>query len=149
MMRSRAAFRSPRNGQMTGCWSNRTSRQELVPSGDGAGVLSGGAGSDTFDFFKKGAFDATGFLGVDRITDLAAGETLDIRDFHKGQKWNAIGDVARVTVGAAGSTLSLETSAGMVDVVTLDGVRGQSAASPRPVHGQSAADHFAAGMLLA
>ena len=104
----------------------------------GADVLTGGEGDDTFVFLKKDVLDGTGHLGVDRVTDFAQGDRLDLSDFLKGQKYGSIDEVVHVVDGANGSTVQVKVGATFVDVVTLDGV-----------HNTSAAELMKAGMLLA
>ncbi len=100
----------------------------------GADTLTGGAGNDTFAYFKK---DVGGLNGLDHITDFALGDKLDLRDFFKGHAGAALDSMVHVTDDAAGSTISLNVKGAFVDVAVLDNV-----------HGSSAADMFAHGMLL-
>ena len=110
---------------------------DVIRSLGGADVLTGGSGNDSFVFFKNDVIGTAGPLGTDRITDFSAGDRIDIHDFLKSRTWSSIDEVVRLTDGASGSTLSVKTSSGFVDVVTLDGL-----------HGQSAGDLLSAGMLL-
>ncbi len=62
-------------------WQAREYWFPEIRSLGGADVLSGGAGSDTFVFFKKVVFDATGALGVDRAgNNPAIGEQNALRE---------------------------------------------------------------------
>lgn len=105
---------------------------DVVRGLGGADMLSGGAGNDTFVYMQKDAG------GVDHITDFAMGDRLDLHDFLKSAKYSSIDDVVRVKDGAAGSTVSVKTSTGFVDLVVLDGV-----------HGTSGNDLLSHGMILA
>ena len=105
---------------------------DVVRGLGGADTLSGGAGNDTFVYMQKDAG------GVDHITDFAMGDRLDLHDFLKSAKYSSIDDVVRVQDGAAGSTVSVKTSTGFVDLVVLDGV-----------HGTSGHDLLSHGMILA
>ena len=105
---------------------------DVVRGLGGADTLSGGAGNDTFVYMQKDAG------GVDHITDFAMGDRLDLHDFLKSARYSSIDDVVRVQDGAAGSTVSVKTSTGFVDVVVLDGV-----------HGTSGHDLLSHGMILA
>ena len=98
----------------------------------GADTLTGGSGRDTFVYMGKDVG------AVDHITDFAVGDRLDLHDFLKSTKYASIGDVVHVNDGAAGSTVSVKTSAGFVDLVVLDGV-----------HGTTAQDLLSHGMILA
>ena len=104
----------------------------------GADVLSGGAGDDTFVWLKKDVLDGATHLGVDHITDFAAGDRLDLHDFLKSAKYTSISDVVHVTDGAAGSTVSVKVGTAFVDIVMLDNV-----------HGLGATDILSTGMILA
>ena len=98
----------------------------------GADTLTGGAGRDTFVYMQKDAG------AVDHITDFAVGDRLDLHDFLKSAKYASIGDVVHVHDSAAGSTISVKTSGGFVDLAVLDGV-----------HGTTAQDLLSHGMILA
>lgn len=110
---------------------------DVIRSLGGSDTLTGGAGNDTFVYFKNDVTGAGGPLGTDHITDFSAGDRLDLHDFLKSRTWADIGEVVTVADAASGSTVAVKTTAGFVDVVTLDGV-----------YGHSAGDLFAAGMLL-
>jgi Ca2+-binding RTX toxin-like protein len=98
----------------------------------GADKLSGGAGNDTFVYLQKDAG------GIDHITDFQVGDKLDLHDFLKSAKYGSIGDVVHVTDGAQGSTVSVKTSTGFVELAVLEGV-----------HHTTAQDMLAHGMILA
>ncbi len=105
---------------------------DMIRGLGGADTLTGGSGRDTFVYLGKDAG------AVDHITDFVAGDRLDLHDFLKSAKFASIGDVVHVHDSAAGSTISVKTSSGFVDLVVLDGV-----------HGTSAQDLLSHGMILA
>ncbi len=99
----------------------------------GADTFTGGAGRDTYAWSKKDLG-----TGVDHITDFSKGDRLNLHDLLKGQKFASINDVVKVSDGSAGSTISIKSGGVFVDLVTLDGV-----------HGGSAAELLKAGLILA
>lgn len=109
---------------------------DVLRSLGGADVLAGGAGDDTFQYFKKDVLNLTTHLGVDHITDFAVGDRLDLHDILKGST-APIDQLVRVTDSAAGSTISVKMGSAFVDVAMLD-----------DVHGLTAQSMLAQGMLL-
>jgi serralysin len=99
----------------------------------GADTFTGGAGRDSYAWSKKDLG-----TGVDHITDFAKGDRLNLHDLLKGQKFSSINDVVKISDSSAGSTVSVKSGGVFVDLVTLDGV-----------HGASAAELLKAGMILA
>ena len=95
----------------------------------GADTFVGGAGRDMYNWTKKDV------NAVDHITDFGKGDSLNLHDLLKGQKF---ADAVKVTDGKAGSTVSVKFDGAYHDVVVLDGV-----------HGHSAAELLKAGMILA
>ncbi len=89
----------------------------------GADTLTGGAGSDTFVYLKK---DVTGPGKADHITDFAAGDKLDLRDFFKGRPAVSLESMVHVTDKAAGLSLSVNVEGAFYTVATLDNVYGVS-----------------------
>ncbi len=111
---------------------------DVMRSLGGADLLSGGAGNDTFTYFKKDVSDGVSHLGVDRITDFAAGDRLDLHDFLKSAKPGTLGDLVRATDTADGTLVAVKMGAAFVDVVMLENL-----------HGHAAADMLGNGMILA
>lgn len=103
----------------------------------GADRYTGGSGADTYKWYVKDVLSGTKHLGVDAITDFSAGDKLDLKEFTKAFKNAKIDDVIHVTDTAQGSLVSAKVGSAFVDVVVLDGV-----------HGVSAGDLLASGMLL-
>ncbi len=98
----------------------------------GADTLTGGKGNDVFVWAKKDVL-----LGVDHITDFTQGDSLNLKDLLKSQKYSNIADVVKVTDTGAGSKVAVKVGASFVDVVILDGV-----------HNTSAIELHKAGMIL-
>jgi serralysin len=95
----------------------------------GADTLTGGEGNDTFVWHAKD-------LGAaDVITDFSVGDVLDLRKVFKGVEGAA--NLLTFTDTEAGVTVSARFGERTVDIVTLDGV-----------HGATAADMLASGALL-
>jgi Ca2+-binding RTX toxin-like protein len=103
----------------------------------GADRYTGGSGADTYKWYVKDVLSGTTHLGVDAISDFAAGDKLDLKEFTKAFKNANIDDVIHVTDTAQGSLISAKVGSAFVDVVVLEGV-----------HGMSAGDLLASGMLL-
>ena len=93
-------------------------------------VLTGNGGNDTFGFHssdvKKGH--------ADHITDFNVGDKLDLSEMLHGRSGS---NSLKVTDGLDGTTVSVKIGTAFVDVVTLDGV-----------HGMTAAELLKAGMIL-
>ncbi len=98
----------------------------------GADTLTGGKGNDVFVWAKKDVL-----TGVDHITDFAKGDSLNLKDLLKSQKYSNIADVVKITDTSAGSKVAVKVGASFVDVVVLDGV-----------HNTSATELHKAGMIL-
>lgn len=90
----------------------------------GADTLTGGKGSDTFTWYAKDIVDEkTGeHLGDDVITDFAADDVLDLHNLLKGQKYESLDDVLKISDGADGAVVSVRIEGDFVDVVTVQGV---------------------------
>ncbi len=98
----------------------------------GADVLTGGDGNDRFVWHTKDLADGT----ADRITDFAIGDTVDLHFMFKGLAGDHA-DLVRVEDTVDGLRISARVGDAFVDVVTLDGM-----------HGTTAADLLASGALL-
>jgi len=59
--------------------------------------------------------------GTDFITDFGSGDKIDLTDFFKTADWVDADSVMKLTVSGGNTTLSVDTGAGFVDVVTLGG----------------------------
>jgi len=90
----------------------------------GEDTLTGGRGNDTFVWFAKDIVDQkTGdHLGVDHITDFSAGDQIDLHELLKGQEFDDVNEVVRVSDSEEGATVSVRLGEDFVDVVTVDGV---------------------------
>lgn len=89
----------------------------------GADTLTGGEGSDTFVWLAKDVVDPLSgeHLGVDVITDFSADDTLDLHELLKGQSYDALDQVVRITEGDGGATVAVKFGDAFVDVVTVQG----------------------------
>lgn len=104
----------------------------------GADTLTGGAGSDTFVWLAKDVVNASGqHLGVDRITDFSAEDTLDLRGLFAGRGGKADGALV-VKDSAEGSHVFAKVNGAMVEVAVLENF-----------HGHTAQDMLHSGMILA
>jgi Ca2+-binding RTX toxin-like protein len=92
----------------------------------GADTLSGGAGSDVFVWAVKDVVSSGVYQGRDRLSDLEAGDRLDIRALLAGQSYAALDDVVRVTDAGQGAILSVRVSGAFHEVAALDGVHAAS-----------------------
>ena len=104
----------------------------------GADTLTGGDGADTFQWLAKDLLSGKKHLGVDTITDFDQGDRLDLHDMLKKFAPGQLAGAVHVTDGAEGSRVSVNIGGSFVDVVELQGV-----------HGLTAADMLASGMILA
>ena len=95
-----------------------------------ASTFTGGKGNDVYVWAQS----AVNKNGLDHITDFAKGDSLNLRELLKGQKF---ADAVKVTDTAAGSTVSVKFGGSFHDVVVLDGV-----------HGMNASELLKAGMIL-
>jgi Ca2+-binding RTX toxin-like protein len=111
---------------------------DIIRSMTGADTLTGGEGDDTFVWFAKDVMAGKKHQGVDLITDFEKGDALDLSDILKKFKSDDMTDHLQVTEGKNGTTVSVDIGGRMVDVVTLEGV-----------HGLTAADMLDQGMILA
>lgn len=105
----------------------------------GADQLSGGEGHDTFVWAAaRDVVDSGVYLGLDRITDFAVGDRLDVKALTgSATAASAIDDHVRITDGAEGSLVSVRIAGTFHDVALLEGA-----------HGLTATGMLAAGMLL-
>lgn len=94
----------------------------------GDDTLTGGTGNDTFFWEKTDVADSKGkSLGVDHITDFAAGDVLDFRKLvAPGTK--PLADFVKVTDSKAGLVIEAKINGSFEDVAVLDGVHGKTAA---------------------
>ncbi len=108
---------------------------DIIRGMGGADSMTGGTGADTFVWgAAKDVVDSCVWEGLDHITDFAVGrDVLDMRALADGRA-----DALHVTDSANGITVSALIGGTYVDVVQLDGV-----------HGLTANDMLAQGMLLA
>lgn len=81
----------------------------------GADQLTGGAGRDTFVWLAKDLG-----TGVDDITDFSKEDVLDLRGVLKGQKFDSLADVVKVSDTDKGAVVAVRQGDAFVDVVTLD-----------------------------
>ncbi len=110
---------------------------DVMRSLGGADLLTGGAGNDTFVYFKKDVSDGTTHFGADQITDFAAGDKLDLHDFLKSARFANIAEVVHTDDTAEGTMVSVKMGTGFVNVAMLE-----------DVHGMTANDMLQAGMIL-
>ena len=103
---------------------NGAAGNDEIRSLGGADTLTGGADNDTFKFLVKDVIASDGaHLGVDIITDFTSVDTLDLRDFYKG---NAMpkDEAIKLTVVSGGTMVSALVDGAFVDVALLAGIGG-------------------------
>ncbi len=93
----------------------------MIRGAAGADILTGGAGSDTFVW-------QTGDAGVDRITDFAAGDVLDVRGL-LSYGGGPASDYVDVRDTGADLTVAVKIGGVFVDIAILEGVQNQTAIS--------------------
>jgi Ca2+-binding RTX toxin-like protein len=104
---------------------------DILRGRGGADTLTGGDGNDSFVWLAKDLG-----TGVDHVTDFSVGDTIDLHHMFKSAGGDH-SDLVNVKDTADGLVISAKIGGVFVDVVTLDGH-----------HGASAADLLASGALL-
>jgi Ca2+-binding RTX toxin-like protein len=87
----------------------------------GSDVFTGGEGADTFVWQERDIVQGKKSQGVDRITDFAADDVLDLSSVTKGAPASS---VIRVTDSAEGSMVAVKVGSSFYNVVLLENVHG-------------------------
>jgi Ca2+-binding RTX toxin-like protein len=96
----------------------------------GADTFTGGAGKDTYQWQAKDVMLAGKHLGVDKITDFAKGDVLDLHKFFGKHATNTpVDSLVKITDDARGSHVHANIGGTFVEVVTLENVHGLSASA--------------------
>lgn len=103
---------------------------DIIRGAAGADTLTGGSGADTFLWGSaKDIVDAGLHMGLDHITDFAAGDRLDLRAVLGSHAGVAASDLVSVRDGADGSIVSAKIAGVFQDVTVLQGHSGLTASS--------------------
>lgn len=88
--------------------------------------MTGGEGSDTFEFAASDIRSGFNYYGYDTITDFGAGDRIDFGNLLHDVRESDIGRYVHLTENNAGTMVSVDFggNAGFVDVVMLEGMHG-------------------------
>lgn len=93
---------------------------DILRGKSGADTLFGGDGNDTYVFMKKDVLLNGVHQGVDRLADFRSNDSIDIRDFFKGNPPADLDQVVKLTWDGSQTTLSVDAGSGnFVDVATF------------------------------
>ena len=93
---------------------------DILRGKSGADTLYGGEGNDTYVFMKKDVVLDGVHQGVDHLADFQSNDSIDIRDFFKGNPPADIDSVVKLTWDGSQTTLSVDAGGGnFVDVATF------------------------------
>lgn len=101
---------------------------DMFRSKGGADELTGGAGKDTFVYFKKDVIVGDKHQGVDLITDFGAGDRINLHDFFKYRPGADLNTAIKLTTHGDTTTLAINTGGAFVDVLAIKGDFGATPA---------------------
>jgi Ca2+-binding RTX toxin-like protein len=99
---------------------------DIIRSLEGSDILTGGEGNDTFVFEIDDVLRGHRSLGIDRITDFAEGDILDLSNFSGRNLTESIQDNIHLVEREGDTVVSVDYRGSYIDVVTLDDVIGLS-----------------------
>ena len=97
-------------------------------AGTGVDLMTGGTGHDTFGWSTVSVVQAT---GLDKVSNFAANDTLNLHELLTGHAYGSINDVVHFREVAGGEVLSVDLGLGLgfKDVAMLSGVHNSLASA--------------------